>query len=288
MAVLYVVATPIGNLEDISQRALRILREVKFIAAEDTRKTMKLLAHYQIKTPMTSYYEHNKMAKLDSILEQLKENDIALVSDAGMPGISDPGYELIAAAAQQNIPVVPIPGASAIISGLAVSGLPTDSFKFIGFLPNRANARRRALESIADEPGTVIILEAPHRVHAALDAILLALGDRRIAVCRELTKMHEEVFRGTVSEAIKHFANPRGEFTLIVEGRGAKEKPRMTDSVETRLHQLYMDGASAKEAVAALAGETGLKRKELYQAWLKLGEKENSKVKSLPRAPTRG
>jgi 16S rRNA (cytidine1402-2'-O)-methyltransferase len=273
MSILYVVATPIGNLEDISARALRVLSEVKLIAAEDTRKTRRLLEHYGIKTPMTSYYEHNKMTKLDSILEQLEEQDIALVSDAGMPGISDPGYELIAAAAQRRISVVPIPGASSIIAGLAVSGLPTDTFKFIGFLPSRAAARRLALEAVQTEPGTIIVLEAPHRIIAALSDILTVLGNRRIAVCRELTKFHEEVFRGTVSEAIEHFTSPRGEFTLVIEGKGDKEKPVMTDSIEEQLRKLYVKGATAKEAVAAIAGETGLKRKELYQKWLKLGEK---------------
>ena len=270
MPTLYVVATPIGNLEDISLRALRVLREVKLIAAEDTRKTRRLLAAYDIKTPMTSYYEHNKMTKMGYILDQLKETDIALVSEAGTPGISDPGYELILAASQHNIPVVPVPGPSAITTALAVSGLPTDNFKFTGFLPNRASARRRALEAIVDEPGTIIVLEAPHRITAALEDILLVLGDRRIAVCRELTKLHEEIFRGRVADAVKHFTAPRGEFTLVIEGRGAKEKPQMTDAVEGQLHRMYLNGATAKEAIAAVAGETGLKRKELYQTWLKL------------------
>ncbi len=270
MPVLYVVATPIGNLEDISLRALRMLREVKLIAAEDTRKTRRLLTAYDIKTPMTSYYEHNKLTKLDYILDQLKEADVALVSEAGMPGISDPGYELIVAAGRHNIPVVPVPGPSAITTALAVSGLPTDRFIYIGFLPNKAGARRRVLEAVADEPGTIIALEAPHRLTAALDDILNTLGDRRIAVCRELTKLHEEVFRGTVSEAITHFTGPRGEFTLVIEGKGTKDKPRLTDSVERQLHQMYLTGATAREAIAAVAGETGLKRKELYQTWLKL------------------
>jgi 16S rRNA (cytidine1402-2'-O)-methyltransferase len=274
MPMLYVVATPIGNLEDISLRAIRILHEVKLIAAEDTRKTRRLLNAYDIKTPMTSYYEHNKLTKLDYIIGQLKDADVALVSEAGMPGISDPGYELILAASKINIPVVPIPGASAITTALAVSGLPTDRFTFIGFLPNKTVARRRALEAIAAEASTIIILEAPHRISAALEDILLVLGDRRIAVCRELTKLHEEIFRGTVGEALKHFIAPRGEFTLVIEGRGTAEKPRMTDAVEQQLHDLFLSGASAKEAVAAVAGETGLKRKELYQTWLKIGEKE--------------
>jgi len=270
MPNLYIIATPIGNLEDISLRALRLLREVKLIAAEDTRKTRRLLNAYEIKTPMTSYYEHNKLAKLEYILDRLNNGDVALVSEAGMPGISDPGYELIAAAGRQNITVVPVPGPSAVTTALAVSGLPTDRFTYIGFLPNRASARRRTLESIADEPGTIVILEAPHRIAAALQDILTTLGDRRIAVCRELTKLHEEVYRGTVSEAIKHFTAPRGEFTLVIEGRGTRNKPEMTESVEKQLHQMYRAGATVKEAVAAVAGETGLPRKELYQTWLRL------------------
>jgi 16S rRNA (cytidine1402-2'-O)-methyltransferase len=270
MPILYVVATPIGNLEDISLRALRVLREVKLITAEDTRKTRRLLTAYEIKTRLTSYYEHNKLAKLDYILDQLKDADIALVSEAGMPGISDPGYELILAASQRHIPIVPVPGPSAIITALAVSGLPTDRFTCIGFLPNRAAARRRALKAISSEPGTIIALEAPHRLAAALADILLILGDRRIAVCRELTKLHEEIFRGSAGEAIEHFTAPRGEFTLVIEGRGTGDKPQLTDAVERQLHQMYLSGATAREAVATVAGETGLKRKELYQTWLRL------------------
>jgi 16S rRNA (cytidine1402-2'-O)-methyltransferase len=273
MPVLYVVATPIGNLEDVTLRALRVLREVKLIAAEDTRKTRRLLNAYDIKTPMTSYYEHNKMTKLEYILNCLKEGDVALVSDAGMPGISDPGYELIAAASERRIQVVPIPGASSITASLAVSGLPTDRFLYIGFLPNKAGARREALKTAANEPGTIIILEAPHRITAALEDILGVLGDRRIAVCRELTKIHEEVFRGTISEAVRHFTEPRGEFTLIIQGKGSKDIPQLTEDIEKQLQQMFLAGATAKEAVATIAGETGLKKKELYQTWLKLGER---------------
>jgi len=270
MPALYVVATPIGNLEDISLRALRVLREVKLIAAEDTRKTRRLLTTYNIKTPMTSYYEHNKQTKLDYILDCLKDRDVALVSEAGMPGISDPGYELIVATSQRGIPVFPVPGPSAVITALAISGLPTDRFTYIGFLPRKANARRRLLESVADETGTIITLEAPHRLLAALDDILLTLGDRRLAACRELTKLHEEIFRGTVSESIKHFTEPRGEFTLVIEGNREKGKPQLTEEVERQLHQMYLTGATAKEAVAKVAGETGLSKKELYQTWLRL------------------
>jgi len=270
MPALYVVATPIGNLEDISLRALRMLREVKLIAAEDTRKTRRLLTTYKIKTPLTSYYEHNEQTKLDYILDCLKEGDVALVSEAGMPAISDPGYELIAAANQRGIPVVPVPGPSAVITALAISGMPTDRFTYIGFLPHKANARRRLLESVAGETGTIIALESPHRLPAAMDDIRLTLGDRRLAVCRELTKLHEEVFRGTVSEAIKHFTEPRGEFTLVIEGQRDKGKPQLTEEVEKQLHQMYLSGSTAKEATATVAGETGLSRKELYQAWLRL------------------
>ena len=279
MPNLYVVATPIGNLEDITLRAIRILREVKLIAAEDTRKTRRLLNHYDIKTPMTSYYEHNKLAKLDYILNQLKENDVALVSEAGMPGINDPGYELIAAAAKQKIKITPVPGASAGITALAVSGLPTDRFVYIGFLPSRSGARRRAIESMANEAGTIIALEAPHRLSASLRDIKEIMGDRKLAIGHELTKFHEEVFRGTVGEAIEHFIQPRGEFTLVIEGGKSKEKPALTETIEKQLKQLQLNGARAKEAVATMAAETGLPRKELYNTWLRLGEQGN-KIKT--------
>ena len=188
MPTFYVVATPIGNLEDISLRALRTLREAKLIAAEDTRRTKKLLITYDIKTPMTSYHEHNKWTKLDYILGHLEGGDVALVCNAGMPGISDPGYELIVAANQSGIPVVPIPGASVVITALAVSGLPVEKFTYLGFLPRRSNERRRLLESVADEHATIVVLESPHRLLAALNDILLVLGDRKVAVCRNLPR----------------------------------------------------------------------------------------------------
>ena len=270
MPALYVVATPIGNLEDISLRALRTLREVKLIAAEDTRRTRQLLVTYDIKTPVTSYHEHNKWTKLGYILDCLENGDVALVSDAGMPGISDPGYELIVAANNRSIPVVPIPGASVVITALAVSGLPTERFIYVGFLPHKASSRRQLLESVADEYGTLVALESPHRLRAALNDMLLVLGDRRVAVCRELTKIHEEVFRGTISQAIEHFIQPRGEFTLVIEGKGEKEKPQLTEAIERQLHSMHLSGLTAKEAIAKVAGETGLSKRELYRAWLKL------------------
>jgi 16S rRNA (cytidine1402-2'-O)-methyltransferase len=219
MPVLYIIATPIGNLEDISLRALRLLREVKLIAAEDTRTTRHLLNAYNIKTPLISYHEHSKRAKLDYLLDYLKKEDLALVSEAGMPGLSDPGYELIVAAIEHGIPVVPIPGASAVITALVVSGLPTDQFLYVGFLPRREGQRQRLLSSIADEPRTIVAFETPHRLREALSDIEEILGNRRLSVCRELTKVHEEIFRGRVSQARERFTEPRGEFSLIIEGK---------------------------------------------------------------------
>lgn len=270
MPILYVVATPIGNLEDISLRALRTLREVKLIAAEDTRKTKRLLNTYDIKTPMTSYHEQNKRAKLGYILGRLEEVDVALVSEAGTPGISDPGYELIVAASQRGILVVPIPGPSAIITALVISGLPTDRFIYIGFLPRKSGDRRRLLESVAAELGTIVALEAPHRFKEALNDILFVLGDRRAAICRQLTKIHEEVFRGTIRQALEHFTEPKGEFTLVIEGKKEKAKPQLTPDIGRQLEDLQMSGVMAKEAIARVAGETGVSKKELYRAWLKL------------------
>jgi len=270
MPILYVVATPIGNLADISLRALDILREVKLIAAEDTRRTKRLLTVYDIRTPMTSYHERNKWSKLGHILNCLEDGDVALVCNAGTPSISDPGYELIVAANQRDIPVVPIPGASVVITALVVSGLPTDRFVYLGFLPSKAGGRRRLLQSVAEEPGTMVVLEAPHRLQAALHDILLTLDDRKVAVCRELTKIHEEVFRGTISQAIEHFTEPRGEFTLVIEGRREKDRPLMTEDIERQLHHMRRSGVKAKEAIARVAGETGLSKKELYRAWLRL------------------
>jgi len=219
MPVLYVIATPIGNLEDISLRALRLLQEVKLIAAEDTRTTRHLLNAHNIKTPLTSYHEHSKRAKLDYLLNFLEEEDLALVSEAGMPGLSDPGYELIVAAIERGISVVPIPGASAVITALVVSGLPTDQFLYLGFLPRRKGQRQRLLSSIVDEPRTIVAFETPHRLREALSDIEEIIGNRRLSVCRELTKVHEEIFRGRVSQAREHFVEPRGEFTLVIEGR---------------------------------------------------------------------
>jgi len=269
--VLYIVATPIGNLEDISLRALRLLKQVKLIAAEDTRTTRQLLNAYDIKTPLTSYHEHNKRAKLGYLLDCLKEKDVALVSEAGMPGLSDPGYELISAAIECGIPVVPVPGASAVITALVVSGLPAKQFIYLGFLPRRQGARRRLFKSLADEPRTMVAFEAPHRLLETLNDALEVFGDRKVAVCRELTKVYEEVFRGRLSQAIEHFAQPRGEFTLVIEGK-ARQEPEISQQIEGQLRRLYRQGAGAKEAVAQLSEASGVSKKKLYRAWLKLAE----------------
>jgi 16S rRNA (cytidine1402-2'-O)-methyltransferase len=267
---LYIVSTPIGNLEDITLRALRVLREVSLIAAEDTRKTRHLLDRYDIKTPTTSYHEHNKFAKMGYLMNKLRDGDVALVCNAGTPGISDPGYELALAALEKGIPIVPVPGPSAAFAALSVSGLPTDRFTYIGFLPYRPGAKQRMLRILLTEPGTIIALEAPHRLQKALHDIQSIMGDRRIAVCRELTKIHEEVFRGTISEALEYFAEPRGEFTLVIEGAGQDAHPIPTADAEKKLRASLQRGEKAKEAISHTSEQTGIPKKELYRAWLRL------------------
>src|SRR5574341_588280 len=210
MGTLYLVATPIGNLEDLPARALRILREVKLIAAEDTRVTRKLLSHFDIHTPLASYFEHNKLTKLDSILAALAEGDVALVSDAGTPGLNDPGYELVRAALEAGQRVSPVPGPASPIAALVASGLPTDTFLYLGYLPRKASERRRFAGRIANSTYTLIFFETPHRLLDSLADLEAALGDRQVAIARELTKLHEEIFRGTISTAREYFKEPRG------------------------------------------------------------------------------
>jgi len=233
--VLYVVATPVGNLEDITLRALRVLGEVQLIAAEDTRTSRKLLNRYDIKTRLTSYFEHNKKNKLPLLLETLEEQDVALISEAGMPGISDPGYELIKGAIGKGFPVVVLPGPSAVITAVAASGLPADQFIYLGFLPRKKGEKRRLLESVSAEPRTIVCFESPYRIMDSLKAILETLGDRNLAVCRELTKLHEEVFRGPASLAVAHFQKPRGEFTLVIQGTGDLKKSLRKARVKSKM-----------------------------------------------------
>ena len=220
MPVLYIVATPIGNLEDVTLRALRVLGEVGLIAAEDTRTTRRLLTKHGIRARLVSYHQYSDPARVRGLMDTLKTQDIALVSDAGTPGISDPGYSLVRAAIQQGYPVIAVPGPSAVVAALAVSGLPTDQFVYLGFLPRRATERRRLLASLVTEARTVVAFESPHRIQKTLQDLAQVLGQRPLAVCRELTKMYEEVFRGNAGEALAHFVKPRGEFTLVLGGCG--------------------------------------------------------------------
>jgi 16S rRNA (cytidine1402-2'-O)-methyltransferase len=272
MGTLYLVATPIGNLEDITLRALRTFAEVTLVAAEDTRTTRKLLTHHGIKQSLVSYNEHNMRARTPRLLQALETGDVALASDAGTPGVSDPGYELTRAALDAGHAVVSIPGASALLTALSASGLPMREFTFLAFLPRRAGDRKRLLESLAGEPRTIVIFESPHRVLRTLSALRGALGDRRVAVCRELTKVYEETFRGTITEALIHFTEPRGEFTLVIEGaseKGASEvAPETVKIASKRLAAMRRDGVKAREAVRAVVEETGLAHRDVYTLWL--------------------
>jgi len=269
MGTLYLVATPIGNLEDISARALRILGQVGLIAAEDTRQTRKLLSHYDIHTPLTSYHEHNKLVKLDSILSVLAQGDIALVSDAGTPALNDPGYELVQAALQSGYAVSPIPGPSAPLAALVVSGLPTDAFLYLGYLPRKATERRQGLAKVARLPYTLIFLETPHRLLPALEDLQAALGDRPAAVARELTKLHEEIFRGKLSVAHAYFTDnpPRGEFTLVVEGfQPSAESERWSEErLQAALQERLSTGQPASQIAAQVAQESGWPRRDVYR-----------------------
>ncbi len=270
MGTLYLVATPIGNLEDITLRALRVLREAPLIAAEDTRSARVLLRHHGIeRARVTSYNEHNARAKTPAILRALAEGDVAVISDAGMPGISDPGHDLVVAAVDAGHDVVPVAGASAVVAAVAASGLPSRRFHYLGFLPRQAGPRRRALAEAAAGGDTLVVYESPHRVRATLADVRAALGDgRRIAVCRELTKKFEEIWRGTVTDALTHFASPRGEFTLVIEGgAGAASSASAARSIPDSVAALRGAGASAKDAMTALMREHGLSRREAYRIW---------------------
>ena len=273
MSPLYVVATPIGNLEDITLRALRVLGEVDLIAAEDTRVTRRLLDRYHIRTPMISYHEHNKAVRLPEIMLALRDKDLALVSDAGTPAVNDPGVELVQAAAASGVDVVAIPGPSAVTSAIAVSGVPFDQFIYLGYLPRRRADRQRMLRSLTHERRALLIFETPRRLRSALEDIAAALGERRMAICRELTKLYEEVFRGTASEALAHFGSPRGEFTLVIAGDHEESARPAEESQDVRalLEWLRSGGMRAKEAVDLMAGATGLPRRRVYRMWVESG-----------------
>jgi len=271
VGTLYLVATPIGNLQDITGRALDILRRVSLVAAEDTRQTRKLLDHYQIRTALVSYHEHNKLSRLADVLAALTQADVALVSDAGTPALNDPGYELVKAALQAGYPVSPIPGPSAPLAALVASGLPTDAFLYLGYLPRKSGERQGLLERIAGLEYTLVFLEAPHRLLSALQDLHSVLGERSIAVARELTKLHEEIFRGSLSQAIAHFTAqpPRGEITLVIAGNTARSV-WSEEQVQSYIERLLSEGDSASHIAAEVAGQSGWPRRALYRLVMEL------------------
>lgn len=267
MGTLYLVATPIGNLADMTHRAIDVLRHIALVAAEDTRTARVLMRHYGIDARLTSYNEHNMAAKTPALLDALADGDVALVSDAGMPAISDPGHELVVAALAAGHTVVPVPGASAVIAAVAASGLPARRFHYLGFLPRTSGKRRAALAAAAASGDTMVLFESPHRVRALLGDALAALGDRRIAVCRELTKLHEEIWRGTLANAIDRFSEPRGEFTIVIEGGAAAPATPAAGDIDAAVAEMRAAGMRAKDGIAGLARRFGIPRREAYRRW---------------------
>ena len=272
---LYVVSTPIGNLEDISLRALRILKEADVIACEDTRQTLKLLSHYGIHTRTVSYHEHNEMTKAAELVVNLEGGaKIALVTDAGMPGISDPGFRLIALAIRHHVPVVPIPGASAFLAALVASGLPTDSFRFSGFLPSKSGQRRKLLESIRESPRTQVFYAAPHRLLETLADVVDVMGDaRHVVVAREVTKIHEEFLRGRAKEILEQLkarGDVKGEITLLIARaeEGAASSGSETISIAQRVREIMAEEkVDEKVALKKVAKERGIGKSEAYREW---------------------
>jgi 16S rRNA (cytidine1402-2'-O)-methyltransferase len=266
---LYLVATPIGNLKDITFRAVEILRTVDLIACEDTRHTRKLLNHFEIDNELVSYHEHNELERAPELLDKLLAGkSIALVSDAGTPGISDPSYRIVSAASAAGIEVVAVPGAAAFISASIVSGLPTDSIFFAGFLPSKQSDRLKRLRELIEIPATLVFYEAPHRILRSIEDCLSVLGDRRAAVARELTKLHEEVVRGTLSEIREHFSQnePRGEFVLVIDRHGVTSSTEnLSRSLSERLRELIDAGLDRKSALKSAAKEFGLSKSEAYR-----------------------
>jgi 16S rRNA (cytidine1402-2'-O)-methyltransferase len=271
---LYIVATPIGNLEDITQRALRVLREVDVVACEDTRHTQRLLNHFAINTKTVSYHEHNERERTEELCLLLESGkNIALVSDAGMPLVSDPGFRVVNAAIERDFPVVAIPGAAAFVTALVVSGMPADQFLFAGFLPSRANARRAKLETLREIPATLIFYEAPHRIAATLKDAVAVLGNRPAVVARELTKLHEETARGSLADLAKRFSEQppvRGEIVLIIGAEAIASSE--TESAEVspqrlfeRVSELESEGVNSRDALKKAARELGIKRAEAYR-----------------------
>lgn len=271
--MLYICGTPIGNLEDMTYRVVRVLSEVDLIAAEDTRQSVKLLNHFDIKTPLTSYYEHNKDVKGPQLIKLLQEGkDIALVTDAGMPGISDPGEDLIKLCYENDVPVTVVPGPTAVVTALVLSGLNSRSYIFEGFLPRNKKQRAEVLERLVDESRTTVFYEAPHHLVDTLDSIYKTVGDRNIAVARELTKKHETVNRGTVGKVLEYFKEnePKGEFVLVLEGKD-KEKIKEDKiasfeemTIEEHFNMYIEQGMSEKDAMKQVAKDRGIGKRDVY------------------------
>lgn len=285
---LYLVATPIGNLEDVTLRALRVLKEADLVAAEDTRRTRKLLARYGIPAKLVSCHEHNEAERIPALLEALRSGKtVALVSDAGSPAVSDPGARLVRAAAEAGLPVTAVPGPSAVTAALALAGFPADRFSFYGFLPRARSQRRALLEHASDEPHTLVFFESPRRAAAAVAEMLEVFGNRRAALCRELTKQFEEVLRGTLEAILRRIEETPllGEICLVVEGklptsparRAASEKPEPPQEIGRELERLMADGLSLKEAARRLAAASGLSRREVYQSALRRKREKKEK-----------
>jgi 16S rRNA (cytidine1402-2'-O)-methyltransferase len=285
--ILYIVSTPIGNLEDITFRALRVLKEVDLIIAEDTRRTRHLLSHYGVHKPLLSYHEHNRRMREEFLLEELRAGKtIALVTDAGTPGISDPGEHLVRRAVQESIPLVPIPGPSALVAALSVSGLPTESFLFYGFLPAKAPARQKFLLSLKDRPETLIFYESPKRLRSFLEDAFRIAGERQVMVAREMTKVYEEVYRGTISEVLKELGEEeiKGEVTIVLEGSTLSarlEGPAIEEALELYYREM---GLSMKEAIARVADELGVSKRDVYRESLQVKRKvrDQTRKDSLP------
>lgn len=266
MGTLYIVPTPLGNLEDITLRALRVLQEVSLIATEDTRSTGRLLKHFEIQASMLSYHEHSRESRLEQLVAALTQGDVALVAEAGTPLLSDPGYKLVRAAIERGFDIVPLPGPSALTAALSASGLPTDRFLFVGFLPRKSGERRRALAELAPQTATLVFFEAPHRLAATLADMVEILGAARlISICRELTKIHEEIWRDTLAEAWQVWTkrNPRGEFTLVVTG--APPAPDWDESqVRAALTEALAVGTTTKDAIRQITDQSGWSKREVY------------------------
>ena len=289
---LYIVATPIGNLEDITLRALRVLRQADLIACEDTRHTQKLLNHFEIKIPTQSYHEHNEAARARELVERVAAGGrVALVSDAGMPGISDPGERVIRAAVERGLNVVAIPGPSALVTALVASGLPTETFRFVGFLPARSGERRSVLESLASVPETLVFYEAPHRIADMLHDVENVFGpDRRVVIARELTKVHEEFVRGSVSEVLAEFGRrdaAKGEMTVIVAGKSKIQQAQSPKrNLVERIHELMTSESLAeKDALKQAAREFGLSKSEAYREWQRKKQATGTRARGTAKQP---